>query len=122
MGRLPAYLDGDGLLRYFPSEWLQGDDTLTAYALAIADEAGWAVRNLQRPHVGRTAAFRAGPYRAGLALPTADLTIRKLAAIEVLSRYGMAEPSMLDSITVEPNLWRHRRCSTDRDSSSRRGD
>jgi hypothetical protein len=36
---------------------------------------------------------------------TADLNIRKLSAIEALSRYGEADSSMLDSITLEPNLW-----------------
>ena len=39
----PAYLDRDGLLKYFASDWIEGDDTLTAYVLAIADEAGYAV-------------------------------------------------------------------------------
>ncbi|HEV7714853.1 MAG TPA: MG2 domain-containing protein, partial [Steroidobacteraceae bacterium] len=41
--RIPAYLDSDGLLKYFPSEQLQGEDTLTAYVLAIASEAGWTI-------------------------------------------------------------------------------
>ena len=30
MARLPNYLDGDGLARYFPSDWLDGSDTLTS--------------------------------------------------------------------------------------------
>ncbi|MBL8480805.1 MAG: alpha-2-macroglobulin, partial [Rhodocyclaceae bacterium] len=39
------------------------------------------------------------------ALPTADLTLRKLAAIEALSRYGAARPQMLESLEIAPNLW-----------------
>src|SRR4029453_324061 len=39
------------------------------------------------------------------ALPTADLAIRKVAAINALARYGAATPKMLDSIAVEPSLW-----------------
>ena len=39
------------------------------------------------------------------ALPTADLAIRKLAAIAALARYGAAKPQMLDSIPIEPELW-----------------
>ena len=31
--------------------------------------------------------------------------MRKLAAIDALARYGAAQPQMLDSITIEPNLW-----------------
>ncbi|HVH05307.1 MAG TPA: hypothetical protein VNE71_04820, partial [Myxococcota bacterium] len=43
MARLPAYMDADGLLKYFPSEGLAGEDALTAYVLAIADEVGWPI-------------------------------------------------------------------------------
>ena len=40
------------------------------------------------------------------ALPTADLAIRKLAAIEALSRARRRSiPRWLDSIAIEPNLW-----------------
>ncbi len=106
MTRLPAYLDGDGLLRYFPSEWVPGDDALTAYVLAIADEAGWPIAEAPKARMlNALKLFVQGRIVRGSALPTADLTIRKLAAIEALSRHGMADRSMLDSITIEPNLW-----------------
>lgn len=36
---------------------------------------------------------------------TLNLAVRKLAAIEALSRYGRAEPRMLDSVTIEPQIW-----------------
>ena len=38
-------------------------------------------------------------------LPTADLSIRKIAALEALSRSGKAEAKLLGSISIEPNLW-----------------
>jgi hypothetical protein len=38
-------------------------------------------------------------------LPTADLTLRKLSAIEALSRGKKAETKLLGSISIEPNLW-----------------
>ena len=37
---LPSYLDAEGLLKYFPIMW-KGSDVLTAYVLAIAEEAGY---------------------------------------------------------------------------------
>ncbi len=40
MEDLPSYMDRDGLVRYFPNEIYDGEDTLTAYVLAIAHEAG----------------------------------------------------------------------------------
>jgi uncharacterized protein YfaS (alpha-2-macroglobulin family) len=106
MQRLPAYLDNDGLLRYFPSDQIPGDDSLTAYVLAIADEAGWPVAEPARTRMQNALKlFVQGRIVRGSALPTADLAVRKLAAIEALSRYGMADRSMLDSITLEPTLW-----------------
>ena len=105
MARLPAYMDEDGLLRYFPNEYLPGDDGLTAYVLSIAQEAGWPIDSDSRGRMLHAlAAFIAGRIVRYSALPTADLSIRKLQAIDALARYGAAEPDMLDSITLEPNL------------------
>jgi len=36
---------------------------------------------------------------------TGELAVRKLAALEALSRGGDVQPAMLDSIDVQPNLW-----------------
>ena len=106
MDRLPAYMDHDGLLKYFATDRLEGDDTLTAYILAIANEAGWHLNDADRKQmVFALTHFVEGKLMRHSALPTADLTIRKLIAIEALSRYHAAEASMLDSITIEPNLW-----------------
>jgi uncharacterized protein YfaS (alpha-2-macroglobulin family) len=38
-------------------------------------------------------------------LPTADLAIRKMAAVEALARWGRAQPALLGSIAVDANLW-----------------
>lgn len=37
--------------------------------------------------------------------PRADLDVRKLAAIEALSRYGRAQAKMLGSVNLTPNTW-----------------
>jgi alpha-2-macroglobulin len=34
-----------------------------------------------------------------------DLSLRKLAAVEALSRYTTLKPQVLGSITIEPKLW-----------------
>lgn len=104
--RVPAYMDSDGLLKYFPSDWLQGDDTLTAYVLAIAHEAGWTLVEQDKERlINALKRFVEGKIVRGSALPTADLAIRKLAAIEALSRYGAADAQMIYSIDIEPALW-----------------
>jgi hypothetical protein len=106
MARLPAYVDPDGLLRYFPTERLPGEDTLSAYLLALADEAGWPLAEADRDRlIAALTRFVAGGLVRGSALPTADLSIRKLAAIDALARHGAATPAMLDSLAIEPDLW-----------------
>ncbi|WP_338062092.1 hypothetical protein, partial [Sphingomonas solaris] len=53
-GEIPAYLDRDGLLRYFPDEGMEGSEALTAYALSITAEAGLAVpEGPRQPGLGR---------------------------------------------------------------------
>lgn len=101
---LPTYLDPDGLLRYFPSDSFLGDDGLTAYVLAIASEASWPLPDDARARMlaGLTG-FVQGKIERDSALATADLTIRKLQALDALSRYGAARPAMLDSLAVLPN-------------------
>jgi uncharacterized protein YfaS (alpha-2-macroglobulin family) len=106
MARLPAYLDRDGLLKYFASDALPGEDSLTAYVLAIADASGYAVPDelRQRMLAGLTG-FVQGRIARDSPLPTADLTVRRLAAIAALARHGAAQPAMLDSLVIEPGLW-----------------
>jgi uncharacterized protein YfaS (alpha-2-macroglobulin family) len=106
MNRLPAYLDDAGLLKYFATEALPGEDALTAYVLAAASVAGWEIPEASRQRMleGLTR-FVTGRVQRDSALPTADLAVRKLAAIAALARHGAAEASMLDSLTIEPNAW-----------------
>ncbi|HVP71257.1 MAG TPA: alpha-2-macroglobulin family protein, partial [Gemmatimonadaceae bacterium] len=100
------YLDRDGLARYFPTDMLEGSDVLTAYLLQIsdADQRKWPDDTQERMLTGLEG-FVAGRVVRGSALPTADLTLRKLAAIEALARYDRAKPEMLDSIAIDPARW-----------------
>jgi len=105
MAQLPSYLDSDGLLKYFPV-MRQGSDSLTAYILAVASEAGHEIPAYLRDRMtaGLRQFLEGRVIRYG-ALPTADLAIRKLSALEALSRYGQANAKLLASIPIDPNLW-----------------
>ena len=105
MEELPAFLDRDGLVKYFHSERF-GSDSLTAYLLSIASEAGWEIPAgpVARMQNGLLS-FVSGKVVRDSPLPTADLTIRKVASLEALSRYQSIEPNLLDSIEAAPNLW-----------------
>jgi alpha-2-macroglobulin len=102
---MPFALDEDGLLKYFPTmPW--GSEVLTAYVLAVSHAAGWTLPAdvLERTQEGLVK-FVEGSLRWRGEMPTADLSIRKVAALEALARYGKAEPRLLGSVTLEPNLW-----------------
>jgi hypothetical protein len=102
---LPAHLDSDGLLKYFPT-MPSGSEVLTSYVMAVTHEAGWEIPGELRERMAQGLRdFVEGKIRREPSLPTADLSIRKLAALEALSRYGKADPALLGSVTIEPNLW-----------------
>ena len=106
MNALPAYLDSDGLAKYFPL-MRQGSDALTAYLVIIADEAGWEIPADSRERMLKgLKGFVEGRVVRYSALPTADLALRKLSALNALARAedGIA-PRLLGSISIDPNLW-----------------
>lgn len=105
MNTLPANLDRDGLVKYFPV-MTEGDDTLTAYLLSIADEAGYEIPDdAHGKMLNGLAGFVEGRVIRNSVFPTMDLNLRRLAAISALSRKGRINQKWFDSISVEPNLW-----------------
>jgi alpha-2-macroglobulin len=120
MDRLPNYLDSDGLAKYWPL-LTYGSDVLTSYVLSIANEAGWQVPEQARIRMLQALrGFVEGRIFRHSSLPTADLAIRKIAAVEALTRYGPGaganpannsgaavrnDASLVTSIAIEPNLW-----------------
>ena len=116
VGQISLYQDEDGLLNYFPGSTPHtGSDSLTAYVLAISDEAtrlGYdfalpddAKASLERGLIGFVEGRVNRDFWRPAFLKNGDLDVRKLAAIEALSRYGKAQPRMLDSIQILPNQW-----------------
>jgi uncharacterized protein YfaS (alpha-2-macroglobulin family) len=102
---MPAYVDSNGLLKYFPVMGL-GSDVLTSYVLAITQEAGLEIPvEIKRRMVEGLRGFAEGKVLRASSLPTVDLSVRKLAAVAALSRAGQADAGLLASITIEPNLW-----------------
>jgi len=106
MAELPSYMDSDGLVMYFPVSFIRGSDVLTSYVLSIAHEAGYGIPDdLRTKMINGLKGFVEGRIVRWSSLPTADLSIRKVAAVEALSRYREAQRNLLDSIAIEPNLW-----------------
>ncbi|MEO7392409.1 MAG: MG2 domain-containing protein [Ramlibacter sp.] len=114
VAQLPTYLDSDGLAGYFPprdGESRTGSDVLTAYLLAATHEAtalnaGFAIPDEVRAPMERgLIAFVEGKIQREFWSPRKDLDVRKLAALEALSRFGKAQARMIGSITIAPNQW-----------------
>jgi uncharacterized protein YfaS (alpha-2-macroglobulin family) len=112
--QLPGYLDRDGLATYFPpkaGDSNRGSDTLTAYLLSAAHEAQTLdptfgiPRDLAAPMLKGLSAFVQGKIERQSWSTESDLDVRKLTALEALSRYGAAQPKMLDSIELAPAKW-----------------
>ncbi|HMK55217.1 MAG TPA: alpha-2-macroglobulin family protein, partial [Dissulfurispiraceae bacterium] len=105
VGSMPSHMDSDGLLKYFPG-MQEGSDALTAYVLSISSEAGWKLPdNLREKLIEGLTGFVNGKVVRRSSLPTADLSIRKIAALEAVSRAVEVRSELLGSISVEPNLW-----------------
>ncbi|UCF37518.1 MAG: alpha-2-macroglobulin [Acidobacteriota bacterium] len=102
---LPAYLDPNGFLKYFATS-SDGSEVLTAYVLALADQASWSIPEASRERMlAALTAFVDGSITQSGAIAAPDLTLRKLAAVEALSRYGRSDPALLTTIPVRPELW-----------------
>ncbi len=112
--QIPSYLDADGLASYFPprsEDGNRGSDTLTAYVLAATHEAAaidpaFALPDAIRAPMERgLISFIEGKISREFWSPQKDLDVRKLGALEALSRYGAAKGRMTGSITIAPNQW-----------------
>jgi uncharacterized protein YfaS (alpha-2-macroglobulin family) len=100
-GALPTYQDGDGLIRYFPGEW-PGSEVLTAYALSMTAEAGFAM-----PEAAKAKAVEAmkavieGRLKRDAYGPV-DNRLFKVAALAALARNGASDPALLGAIDIAP--------------------
>ena len=102
---LPAHLDSDGLVKYFATEE-QGGDSLTAYLLAIGNESGYSIPAALRETMEKGLLdFVEGRLTRRSALRTADLAVRKLAALEAISRTREIKAASIESFDIQPNLW-----------------
>lgn len=110
MQRLPDYQDEDGLVSYFPGMH-QGNEVLTAYLLAASDDANSLgldfalAANVREAMQQGLISFVQGRLTRQRWAPMNDLAMRKLLALEALSRYGLVRPAMLESIQIVPDRW-----------------
>ncbi|OYU14784.1 MAG: alpha-2-macroglobulin [Alphaproteobacteria bacterium PA4] len=118
---LPGYLDGNGLVRFFPADWIAGDDALTAYVLRLSAASGWPLPETARAPMiagltgfvmGRVVRSHAdvlvvdkGSGRATRADLSGDEPVRLVTAVSALAAVGAARPTMLEPLNVTPDNW-----------------
>ena len=98
---LAGYLDANGLARFFPGDWLNGDAALTAYIVQLSATSGWPLPDAPRTRmIAGLTAYVGGQTSASA--PDAPTRITVLAA---LSTAGALQSAMLDPINVDPDNW-----------------
>ena len=105
VSNLPTYLDANGLARYFPGDTQgnRGSAVLTAYLLTTTRAAGFELPpELAQRMEQALAAYTEGRLKADEWSPQSDLVVRKLAAIEALTRRGQMPLSALSSLEIDP--------------------
>lgn len=111
---LPTYLDDQGFAAYFPispDARSPGSDTLTAYLLSVTDEAARLDARYALPAAVRERMERAligfveGRIKRDAWAPFNDLSVRKLAALEALSRTGKVTAPLTESVDVDLAAW-----------------
>ncbi|WP_411823094.1 alpha-2-macroglobulin family protein [Leptospira sp. 'Mane'] len=101
---LGSYLDGNGLVKYFP-RMERGSEVLTAYALTSAKLAGfeWNGDSVTKMTEGLRA-FLLGNVKGDYLSFGADSVIRKIIVIEALSRYETLEWDLVSPVFVNIEL------------------
>lgn len=105
---LPAYLDPDGLVRFFPADWLNGDDGLTAYILRLSANSGWPLPESARGAMIRgLSGFVAGTVQRphDRVLIGGDRPVRHVTALAALATVGAATPKMAEPLNITPDAW-----------------
>jgi alpha-2-macroglobulin len=98
MAGLATWLDGRGLLRFFPDENLPGDPELTAYVLRLSRLSGWPLPTAERARMvaGLT------PFADGR---TETDAATRLTALAALAGEAVRVSAMLSGFSVRPDQW-----------------
>lgn len=102
--RLPAYIDTDGLLRYFPSSSSnsKGSVILTAYVLAIVHESGFSLDlDSSSRFLDALSGYAQGQIKDESMQARTDDILKKITVFEVLSRYRRLDLDWLTSVKVD---------------------
>jgi alpha-2-macroglobulin len=99
---IPAYLDGDGLLRYWPIADMRGSAALTAYVLSTTSEAGFVIpEDAKLRMIEAMKSVVNGNLKRDYPWGGNDQMTR-IAALGALARNGASTAPMLGQISLSP--------------------
>lgn len=101
-GDIPAYLDSDGLLRYFPISQIQGSEALTAYVLSMTVEAGFQIPDAPKARMIEAMKAVVDGRLEREARWNGDPRLIRIAALAALARNRASTPAMLGAINLAP--------------------
>lgn len=104
--KLNVYMDGNGLLRYFPSSYAKGSVNLTAYILSIIHEAGFSFsEETEGRMLDALNSYAEGKLKEEVEVSRADETLKKITVFETLSRFRRLNIDLLTSIDYQGTQW-----------------
>lgn len=105
MEALPAHLDEEGLAKFFPSMTF-GSPVLTTYLLSLSSEAGREIPAAARnAMLDALAGYVRGQLTRVSVVPAPDFPLRRVAALDALSRYGRSDAELVGTVAPLPELW-----------------
>lgn len=99
-GALPTYIAPDGLLRYWPSEGMPGSVALTAYALSVTADAGFAWPEAHKARLIEAMKAVVDGRLGEESQAPADLRLLRLQALAALARNGEANAAMIGQAAI----------------------
>lgn len=104
--KIGTYMDGNGLLRYFPSSYSKGSINLTSYIMSVAQEAGFVFREeTENRMLQALSSYAEGRLKEDVEVQRIDETLKKISVLETLSRYRRLNLDLLTSIDYQGSQW-----------------
>nr|WP_080634509.1 MG2 domain-containing protein [Leptospira weilii] len=104
MDQLNTYLDGDGLLRFFPSS-LYGSEILTAYVLILSSESGYKIpEQTQGTLLEALNRYNNGLLYRNSYISNTDFLLKRIIVLDAMSRFQVVGDDVIRSVQTDPKI------------------
>ncbi|EKQ81828.1 MG2 domain-containing protein [Leptospira kirschneri] len=104
MNHLNTYLDGDGLLKFFPMS-LYGSEILTSYVLILSSESGKKIpEEIQNTLLEALNRYVNGLIYRNSYISNTDFLLKKIILLDAISRFQTVGDDTIRTIQVDPKI------------------